>query len=626
MDGEDSGTDDVSSIYVYNGVDRVPNDVTHVRVAPSVTVIPEVLFQERRVRPNLEQIDLNEGLIRIENNAFEECNSLKMVNLPSTLEDIGESVFRDCEKLDGIILPEGLQRLGQYVFAGCRSLKRINIPPDIERIEEGAFFNCIDLTEIAFSEGLREIEKEAFSRCKSLVSVTLPSSLTSIGIESFEGCERLKEIHMPDTIENIQARALKGCNFMNFRFPSSIGNDIDISIVGGYTSLVQGCLVSLELPETTEQLEDYYDDYDDDDYENENENYTDLNVRNIALPSECVIDSDALYHCTDLGLVFGVDTDDEDDDDYSTILDALKHRFDKLPVHKICYYQSYHDNETTLQHLKREVNPWTTKPPGQLNTTGKQQDCLGMTPLHILACSTKQHVEMYQLLIDKYPETLITKDKWGDIPLLYALWCNATSEVVDLLVESYKTLHQEYEFDWKGMIETSIKRRAPLEIIQKIVSTHQKSFSNQYLDMKQFVTELAAFDSGQAKYSLGIRVTLIETFRYLLRKSISKRLDSLDIRRWCTELENSIKSLSNSLEEKKNRDRDTQAIYDRLATYESIKEGTSVLELVLWKTKIDTNRNKRARVDSQVSYRDQCRINCRADIVIRNVLPYLIPK
>ena len=105
------------------------------------------------------------------------------------------------------------------------------------------------------------------------------------------------------------------------------------------------------------------------------------------------------------------------DEDEETITDALQNRFDDLPIHKLCYYQSYHDNETTIQSLKREINPWTTKPPGKLNLTGKEQDCLGMTPLHILACSTKPSIEMYRLLIEKYPETLIMKDKWDDIPL-----------------------------------------------------------------------------------------------------------------------------------------------------------------------------------------------------------------
>ena len=32
-------------VYIYNGVDEVPRDVTHVRIDPSVTVIPKMAFE-----------------------------------------------------------------------------------------------------------------------------------------------------------------------------------------------------------------------------------------------------------------------------------------------------------------------------------------------------------------------------------------------------------------------------------------------------------------------------------------------------------------------------------------------------------------------------------------------------
>ena len=47
------------------------------------------------------------------------------------------------------------------------------------------------------------------------------------------------------------------------------------------------------------------------------------------------------------------------------------------------------------------------------NLTGKQ-DCLGMTPLHILACSTVQNIEVYIVLVTKYPEALVTEDIDGE--------------------------------------------------------------------------------------------------------------------------------------------------------------------------------------------------------------------
>jgi len=588
-----------TSVYLQWSYGEVPYSVTHVRVDPSVTVIPQSAFDGCE---KLEEVELPEGLITIGINAFYGCASLKRINFPSTLEEIGESAFESCYHLDGITLPVGLRTLEIAAFFDCYSLQRINIPPRLGVINEGAFCNCWGLTDITFSEGIREMQRDAFSRCKSLLSVTLPSSLRVIGEESFEGCDKLNEIHIPDTIESIEERAFKRCNFTNFPMPPSIGNDLDISILDGNISLV-----SLELPETVTK------EHIDDNYASGSDGL--INLRNISLPSECEIDPVAFHNSTDLRVAFpDADTDD-------TIIDALKQRFDNLPIHKICYYQSYHDNETTMQHLKREINPWTSKPPGQLNTTGKQQDNLGMTPLHILACSTKQNVETYKLLIEKYPETLIMKDKWGDVPLLYALWCNVPTEVLNLLVESYKSLHPNYEINWKGMLETLAERNVPLANIQKLINTQHQVSSDYNYNMQAIVMELARSDTGLAAF--GRRGTSIETFRYLLRISVTDRLDSLGIRRWRIDLENCIKSLP---EEAKFRDMDILAVYDRLATYEIAKEATSVLELALWKAKIDESRSKRARVDSSMSYKDQCRINSGADIVIRNVLPYLLPK
>jgi len=66
--------------------------------------------------------------------------------------------------------------------------------------------------------------------------------------------------------------------------------------------------------------------------------------------------------------------------------------------------------------------------------------------------------------------------------------------------------------------------------------------------------------------------------------------------------------------------------------YQRLKESTSLLELALWKIKLDDknhgdkmgNCNKKLRID-QSEFRLQCRISCGADHVVQNVLPYLLP-
>ena len=122
-------------------------------------------------------------------------------------------------------------------------------------------------------------------------------------------------------------------------------------------------------------------------------------LRNVAVPPHAVVCSNTFENCKDLLQLF--DSEKED------IVNALKHRFDNLPIHKMIYYQSY--NNLTVDLLNDETNMRSNHSRAlrsKLNPNGCQQDCLGMTPLHILACSTVHHLELYQVLIEKYPENL----------------------------------------------------------------------------------------------------------------------------------------------------------------------------------------------------------------------------
>ena len=63
--------------------------------------------------------------------------------------------------------------------------------------------------------------------------------------------------------------------------------------------------------------------------------------------------------------------------------------------------------------------------------------------------------------------------------------------------------------------------------------------------------------------------------------------------------------------------------------YRYVKEGTTLLELALWKAKLDEKEEsseegkaKKAKVDAE-SARKERRITCGADTVIKNVLPFL---
>eukprot|EP00571_Detonula_confervacea_P000103 CAMPEP_0172326988 /NCGR_PEP_ID=MMETSP1058-20130122/58221_1 /TAXON_ID=83371 /ORGANISM="Detonula confervacea, Strain CCMP 353" /LENGTH=582 /DNA_ID=CAMNT_0013043905 /DNA_START=106 /DNA_END=1855 /DNA_ORIENTATION=+ len=549
----DGSTNEVHIIYM--GGDAVTEDVTHVRVDPSVTVIRSETF---RFCLNLQEVELPEGLLKVESRAFSQCKLLTKIIIPSTVEEIGSEAFEWCEKLEEVVLPKGLQKLGRRAFFSCRSLQRIIIPPKVQTIEAGTFSNCCDLIDVVFSEGLREIRGNVFSHCTSLLSVNLPSSLKVINEMAFNHCTGLTEMNLPDRVECIHGGAFSGCNFQNFRIPPLVTN-VDMGIFHGHS-----CIVSLELSAHVRSI------IEDSPYACAELAF----LRNIFIPQECRSGTVILGRCKELGKVFS-------DGDSTAIANALQQRFNELPIHKICYYQSYHHTWAVMSSLKREINPWSSKFLGKLNVTGKQADCLGMTPLHILACSTKHDVEMYRILIEKYPETLIAKDRWGDIPIAYSFWVKAPPDVTQLLVESHKSLFPEYVLDWGGMVKTLAKSNTPLANIQHLLNTQQNCFPDQKYNMQDVVMEVAKSSAKRSVFYLPC--TRVEIFRYLLRVSISKRLDSLAVKRWRIEMENSVNEFPDRAFF---REEDTRQFYSKLSSYETLKEATSLLELVLWKANI----------------------------------------
>jgi len=129
----------------------------------------------------------------------------------------------------------------------------------------------------------------------------------------------------------------------------------------------------------------------------------------------------------------------------------LKKRFQNLLVHEICHNESNHPPEIVLQDLKKAIN--------RTSSSGEQQDIFGMTPLHIYTLSSSQDLGIYELLLDSYPESVVTKDMYGKIPLFYALWGNKPSDVVNLLIKKQKTLFPHFSIHWARMIETMVGRK-----------------------------------------------------------------------------------------------------------------------------------------------------------------------
>jgi hypothetical protein len=569
-----SGDDATSAIFVYKGIDEIPPTVSKLKVDPTLKVIPPAtcLHCDR-----LMTVELPEGLEIIGRRAFSYCKALKSINIPSTVTEIGKRAFHNCFDLKHITLPDGLLTLEEEAFEGCRSLERIHIPPLIETIEVRSFSGCTNLAEVILPATLHEIKESAFQSCESLLFIDLPSSLKVIGKTAFHRAG-LAEIHFPDSVED--CGSFKDSTFANLRLPPLI-TDFDTEM---FELCASNNIVSIELPENVKHI--IYPD---------SVNARLPGMRSIAYPVGCNV------HIAN-------DIDDKTKSFLNDLVHQLQHRFDGLPLHKICYYHSYHNTEEVLAEMTQIITPRSTKKnrrSTKSSVVGKRQDLFGMTPLHILACSTKHHLEIYQLLVEKYPENLTVHDMWGEIPLMYAFRCNAPTEIIEFFAESCKRHHPDYVFDWGDMIENLIAH-VPLSRLQVLIDTHDQYFPDQEFNMVRLVIRLArGMDNSQ--YGLD------EPFRFLLRSSIVKRLDVLNVKRYRMMFEELIKvitTLPGELEPK------VWELYSELDNVERVKETTSVIELALWGTAL---ADQKVRLDNK----NHCRVNCGAEIAIRNVMPFL---
>jgi len=460
-----------------------------------------------------------------------------------------------------------------------QDVARFRVDPSVTSIPDNTFRERTKLTEVELCEGIVEIGAESFWCC-GITKIIIPTTLRRINHWAFYKSLRCP-IHLHDGIESIETGAFAYCIFTNFRVPPLI-----TVIPGGLLSNCKSTF-SVEMPESVTEIGDIA-------------FYKCHYLRNVAFPPNVVIGDEILSKATDLLQLFGSEAE---------IIRNLKNRFDGLPIHSSVYFQSY--QQGVLQRLIASGD--------ELDPTGNQQDCLGMTPLHIVVCSSVHNLEVYRLIVEKYPTNLITVDRWGAVPLLYAFWGDAPTAIVQFLLESYQSLYPNHEFDWTDMVITLGRANAPVAVIQNLLDVQHTLSPGYNIDWDQILVELERATSRDEPFAHPA------TFCFLTRCSIAARVSTIGVKHFRDDMADDWMGYNNSAFNREMWHNETLTKLEYYeSSYQKLKESTSLLELVLWKMNIDASTidNGDAMGDNN---RLECRTNCGADFVIENVLPYLMP-
>ena len=195
----------------------------------------------------IQKIIIPNGIVRIENSAFSNAQSLKEISIPNTVKSIGTYAFAFCYCLSSVTIPQSVEYIGEYAFyygkgltAYCEATEKpenwdwgwSNIGGEVGK-EFTVVWNCqnndkdnagyeyvvIDSVRYAIKDGkatvgmqtnisianilpaivfkenvyeVTEIVSRAFYNCFNLITVTIPKSITQIGHDAFTGCRSLK--------------------------------------------------------------------------------------------------------------------------------------------------------------------------------------------------------------------------------------------------------------------------------------------------------------------------------------------------------------------------------------------------------------------------------------------------
>ena len=217
------------------------SNVTAIELPNSVTKLGAKAFKDSAISSFKA-----DGLLSIDNNAFENCMALQSITLAEGIKEMGDYVFLDCTALIEAKMPS-VEKLGSYTFFNASKLEKVSFGDNALTIGTYTFART-PIKTVNLGKVLTKIGEGAFYDCRNLESITLPDTVKTIEEGAFYGATRLKKVSGIENIEHFAAYAFYGTRLQSL--PLSSAKYI------GEVAFADGVYTVLEMPvvETIEQF------------------------------------------------------------------------------------------------------------------------------------------------------------------------------------------------------------------------------------------------------------------------------------------------------------------------------------------------------------------------------------
>ena len=141
------------------------------------------------------------------------CNNSVIPNDGSIVK-LADNAFYNCGELTSIDVPDGVVEIGVSAFRYCRKLESVRLPESLTAIKSYAFAICMALGNVDIPRGVTEIGSYAFNQCQSFSEITIPENVKKIGEGAFYGCKAVKALDIPSNVESVGNIAFGMCEVL----------------------------------------------------------------------------------------------------------------------------------------------------------------------------------------------------------------------------------------------------------------------------------------------------------------------------------------------------------------------------------------------------------------------------